>query len=385
MALPRLDYRPGTYLQPLAGILSKYEGPVVANGIPYPVAFQPSLPNGYAQNLLFGMQQSLPSGWSIEVDGIGSLGRRLLTTDIVNRAFSLPKSAGGLPYNPALGDIAYRGSQGFSDYYALAAVARRRFRRGYLQAAYTLSHAIDNQSDPLTGDYADLSFVKPAASQGVAKQAAFSHQFDSRGDRGSADFDQRHNLIVFSRWDLPEATTGRIWRAVLRDWRVSQIAAFRSGFPFTVIGVSPVPEQGGGSAINLRAGVRGSAYALEPAQPTPGGELILNRAAFCSAADCPSAVLGRNAFRGPGLFSVDFSLARSLRVPALGDSGRISIRADAFNVLNHANLNPPNAALGSADFGVATYGRVGRDTGFPASRPLNETARQIQLLFRLEF
>jgi hypothetical protein len=41
--------------------------------------------------------------------------------------------------------------------------------------------------------------------------------------------------------------------------------------------------------------------------------------------------------------------------------------------------------LGSPGFGVATFGRQEISTGAPAVLPLRETARQIQLLFRLEF
>ena len=57
-----------------------------------------------------------------------------------------------------------------------------------------------------------------------------------------------------------------------------------------------------------------------------------------------------------------------------------------FNVLNHANLNQPSdLVLGSPGFGTAMFGRRGRDTGFPAQTPFNETARQIQLILRIEF
>jgi len=61
------------------------------------------------------------------------------------------------------------------------------------------------------------------------------------------------------------------------------------------------------------------------------------------------------------------------------------VRADAFNVLNHANLNNPDSFLGSESFGIALYGRRGRDSGFPALSPLIETPRQIQLILRIEF
>jgi hypothetical protein len=64
---------------------------------------------------------------------------------------------------------------------------------------------------------------------------------------------------------------------------------------------------------------------------------------------------------------------------------RLTLRADAFNVLNHANLNNPDQLVGSPTFGLATFGRQGTASGFPAVSPVNETARQFQLMVRLEF
>ncbi len=89
---------------------------------------------------------------------------------------------------------------------------------------------------------------------------------------------------------------------------------------------------------------------------------------------------------GPGLYNLDLSLGRSFGIRWLGESGRLSLRADAFNFLNHANLNNPDPLLGDTQtFGTAVFGRQGRQSGFPAVSPLNETARQIQMLLRVEF
>jgi hypothetical protein len=48
-------------------------------------------------------------------------------------------------------------------------------------------------------------------------------------------------------------------------------------------------------------------------------------------------------------------------------------------------LNNPQPLINQPDFGVALYGRQGKQSGFPAVSPLNETARQLQLILRLEF
>ena len=119
--------------------------------------------------------------------------------------------------------------------------------------------------------------------------------------------------------------------------------------------------------------------------PVAGGIQILNPKAFEAPAPGQLSNLGRNAFRGPGLYNADISLSRRFRLAKLGESGCLTIRADAFNLLNHANLNSPVMALDSPAFGSALYGRQGFDPGFPTSAPLNEAPRQIQIMVRLAF
>ena len=166
------------------------------------------------------------------------------------------------------------------------------------------------------------------------------------------------------------------------------MAAFRSGFPFTVIGTSNVVV-GGGQVLNNRPDI------VDPKQtvlanpvPVPGGERLLNPAGFREAAPSTLGNAGRNAFIGPGFFNIDVSVAKSFGVPWLGESGRLRVRADAFNVLNHANLGNPDSLFTfplSPTFGVATFGRQAKQSGFPAVSPLNELPRQIQLSIRLDF
>jgi len=72
-------------------------------------------------------------------------------------------------------------------------------------------------------------------------------------------------------------------------------------------------------------------------------------------------------------------------VPRLGEGGRITFRADFFNLLTHANLGNPDSVLGSSTFGIASYGRQGREADFPTLTPLREMPRQVEMMLRLEF
>jgi hypothetical protein len=355
---------PAGYLAPTAKILSALQGTAFVPDFPSLTVIDPHLRNGYAQSFFLGLEKRFSDAWDVELQTLGSLGRRLITTDTVNRA-GTPQGR----YNPQLFDLLWRSSQGSANYNALVAAAHYRSRHGFLQISYTWSHSIDNQSDPLAGDFFDLSFVNFTKRAPQQPRASFSRQFDSSADRASSSFDQRHNLLFFSWWELP------------RGFRISQLAAIRSGFPYSVLIGS------GNGLINQRADlIRPDRIAAPPGTPAePGSVALLNRAAFAVPPAGVQGNTGRNAFGGPGLWSTDVSISREFGLRPLGEAGRITARADFFNLLNHANLNNPDSVLGSATFGQAAFGRLGYDTGFPALVPFNETARQIQLIVKVEF
>ncbi|MDE3195131.1 MAG: hypothetical protein KGN84_02225, partial [Acidobacteriota bacterium] len=335
--------------------------------------------NGYSESSFLGVQQQVGDNTIIEVNGTSALGRRLITTDVVNRAFTVPSPLGAVRPNESLPDISWRSSQGISDYYALSAMVRHRIRTLMLQASYTWSHSIDNQSDPLLGDFFDLNFSSIAASGQTGPRSAFTQQYNSQADRASSQFDQRHNLFLLGIWQ----PTSR-WK-VARGWTVSGLAALRTGTPYSIYATSPDIPDSGGELLNQRADVIAPGAVYSSPMPTAGGVYLFNPAAFAyPAANLPGNT-GRNAFRGPGLYDLDASLARSFSVPKMREGTLFTVRADFFNILNHANLGNPDNLLGDANFGISTYGRQGTASGFPAVTPLNETARQIQILLRLEF
>jgi hypothetical protein len=374
--------RTGNYLTPIPEQLKNLDGRFIDTSFPNLTLYDQSSRTAYVQSYFFGVQQQVTDNWTIEINGLGSLGRKLIVSDIVNRSYS----NGFSRFNDNLDNITYRASQGLSNYNALTALARYRAGRKQFQLAYTWSHTIDHQSEPLARDFFDLLFTRIGPDSSRSEYAAFSYQFDTRIDRGNSDFDQRHNVVFFSIWDLPTAFSGTKAGALFRDWRFSQLAAFRSGFPYSVrepIGFDPNNPV---SLYNGRADVLDPNRAvLDTPVSVSGGKLLLNPGAFAQAPASRQGNTGRNAFRGPGLYNVDISLSRSFPLRWLGEAGRLTFRSDVFNFLNHANLNNPQPFINQPDFGVALYGRQGKQSGFPAVSPFNETARQVQLILRLEF
>jgi len=377
--------QPVNFLSPVRQIASSYP-PTTLLGIE-PTLFQPNLRAARVQSSFLSFEQRFSPAVSLQVLGIGTFGRDLITTDQINRPYSVPittENPNGL-INPNLPTyISYRANQGKSDYLGTSATVRFRATLAEGQISYTLSHAIDNQSDPLAGLFQNYNFGNILTSGGSPTIAAFTQQFDSQGDRANADFDQRQNLVLYSVLESPTFSRPLL-RKLLDNWRIGTIAAVRSGLPYSVI----APEAGGyglPTYKNNRLDLVTSSSAASTDIAIPGGKQLLNPADFLPPATGTIGNTGRNAFRGPGLFNIDLSLSREFPISKLGESGRLTVRADLFNVLNHANLNNPCANYNcGSNFGDALYGRTETNNGFPLLLPLTETARQIQVLVRVSF
>jgi hypothetical protein len=252
------------------------------------------------------------------------------------------------------------------------------------QASYTWSHSIDNQSEPLNGTFFDFNTLSNASQGPYQYISSFTRQFASSLDRGNSDFDQRNNFVFFLTYQTPPISSSRRVAGLLKNWTLSALGAARSGLPYTVYSnfnaASAMPEY----FINERANLVQPQQAYT-SQPVAGGRLLLNPAAFSNPGPDMIGSSGRNEFVGPGLFSTDASIARTFPLPTLRETARMTVRADFYNLLNHANLNNPASFYGENGFGVALYGRAEANNAFPLMEPLSETARQIQILLRLEF
>jgi Carboxypeptidase regulatory-like domain/TonB dependent receptor-like, beta-barrel len=334
----------------------------------------------YAQNWYFGLQQTITPNLLVEIGHAGSVGRKLLSRDVINR-----RIAGSPRANSQIGDDTFLSSAGSSNYLAMEIGLRRRFSQGLqYQISYTWSHAIDNQSDIFEG-------VPTDPRTGAFALAGFTRQFDARVDRGNASFDQRHNLVVNAIWDLPKLPVNAAWvNHVFRDWTVSLIGAYRSGFPVTVIADSLLADPATG-LLNNRLdfiGAPGQPYNLSHPTSIPGGVQWLDPELFRPAVGHVGNV-GRGAIRGPGFWNYDLALLREI---AVSEGRRLQFRVEFYNVFNHANLSAPvttylsNPFLGTVnpDFGKAYYG-LNRNHSRFGDLPLENPSRRVQLGLRIQF
>jgi hypothetical protein len=158
-------------------------------------------------------------------------------------------------------------------------------------------------------------------------------QLDLRADRALSSFDQRHKFVAYASVDSPGGFT-----------------------------LSPIVRGNSGRPFNLLVGTD------------------LNQD-FHSTTDRPPFA-GRNTGRGPGFWTVDLRVSRAFQV---GDTGRIELIAEAFNMFNHLNFKGVNNTVGVLAPPFDVTGR--KDLG--PSQPLAFTSafdpRQIQLGARFTF
>jgi hypothetical protein len=160
--------------------------------------------------------------------------------------------------------------------------------------------------------------------------------------------------------------------AALGGWKASASWFAESGAPFTVIMNNATPS--GALDGNLYPNLVGN-----PHVSNPSIKEWFNQLAYAAP---PVNTFGnnkRNSLRGPKLSDVDFSLAKSWGMPGW-EQGRLQLRMDAINVLNHPsfrnpsnNLNPTALASGAPDPSV---GQITETT---------ITGRTIQLEARFSF
>jgi hypothetical protein len=315
----------------------------------------------------------------VEIGHAGSVGRKLISRDVINRfVYGVPS------VNGKIWEDTYLSNAGNSNYLALEIGLRRRFSRGLqYQVSYTYSHAIDNQSDIFEG-------VRTRPAPALPVLSTFTLPFDSRVDRGNANFDQRHNLVFNAIWDLPKPHLRIPWpERFLSGWTASLIGAYRSGFPVTVIGST---EDFTTELRNNRTdflGTSGERANLSPSPSVPRGVQWLNPRLIGPVVGRVGN-LGRGGVKGPGFWNYDFALLRTI---GSSDRGiRVQFRAEFYNLFNHANLsapvsvyyNPLKPGSINEDFGRAYFGLNRRFSRF-GDLPLENPSRIIQFGLRIQF
>jgi Carboxypeptidase regulatory-like domain/TonB-dependent Receptor Plug Domain len=251
---------------------------------------------------------------------------------------------------PNFGRMRLRVSDGDSWYNGLTVGLTRRASNLQMQVSYTLGKAEDTGASALGGNDFD--------------NEAGGARYMFVKEKGLSPFDVRQSFVASVNWEAPFGRNGDgLVAALIRDWSVSTLLRLRSGNPFSV-------DTGG-----LQRGGQPDAPDFPDlcpgADPNPvlgGPTQYFDPTAFCLQ---PAGVIGnapRNSVIGPASATLDLSLARDFR---LGESRRLQIRVETFNILDRANFGMPTTGLFNANGSYRSdAGRITTTVGTP---------RQVQL------
>jgi hypothetical protein len=302
-------------------------------------AVDPDYRLAYAQNWTFAVQNTLPHGFFVELEYIGTKGTDLSVYEQPNRSTSGSvltaqqnlqiKNASGFNYQTAGANSSYNAGQ---------VRMTRRFARGMSGTAlYQYSKAIDNAS----------------SYNGVGGSAATTVQFINNLalERGLSSFDQRHRIATTYLLSSPVGIHGILrnggWKTTaLTGWTLSGTFSAASGTPLTARVSGNLANTGGIAAFgNTRAQATGLPVKED-------GDAYFNPLAFTFPIAGQFGNAGRNTI--PGLFnmSVNGSLNRSFR---FGDTRRsLQLRLSATNALNHVVIRSIGTTVNSATYGLPT-------------------------------
>jgi len=254
--------------------------------------------------------------------------------------------------------INFRRTDGNSIYNAMNLEVRRRASKNLLfQASWVWAKGLDNV--------------------GSTVQAALLDVQNLGRDRADSDYVRRHAINANFVYELPLgrkqhflSTMPRWLETAAGGWRLSGIWRYATGRYLT-----PTFTAAGGLSNNRPDVVYGVQANLPADQRTP--ERWFNPAAFAAvpAVDPLTGLprfgnAGRNIIIGPGTNNVDGNIAK--RFPLGTERKALTLRLEAFNLLNHPNYAAPMLNISNTST-VATITSILR------------TVREVQFAVRFDF
>jgi len=337
----------------------------------------PKTPTVYQYN--FTVEQSLVSGAILTVAYVGTHGFHWIRDTSPNirvpsfTADGRPFYTGGSRRNPAFGNIRMLVTDSVSNYNGLQVQLSRRFsQRFQFQTSYTYSKAT---TDSTAWGNAHTTNTAPIALM----------WFDRHADKSLSSLHQGQVLAINSTYRLPGSSLSGISAWLLKGWEMSGIFKTSSGTPVNVeIGSNRSGDQNSdapdrpnllpGRDPNPTSGTTSGCGSIPAGQKLSTPDRWFDPCAFGFPAANFYGNLGRNTVSGPGIFTLDFSLAKNFH---LGERHVVAFRSEFFNITNHSNFGVPQHAVFTSSGGYSGNAGLVRDMATPS--------RQIQFSLRYSF
>lgn len=234
------------------------------------------------------------------------------------------------PFSGAFGSVNLQKTIANSHNNALEAEVQHSTHSLFVQLSYTWSKSIDQSSSLAEAVYPG----------------------DAGLSRAISAFDMTHNFSATYRYELPLLALAPHMQRLSGGWQISGLTRFGTGLPVTLINNNDTSLLG--TAPN---GINGNG--IDEPDYTPGNLQLhhrpdapaFNTALFSLPALGTMGNARRRFFYGPGMDNTDLALSK---LTPLHDNLSLELKAEAFNVLNHAEFFGPaavNGNISSANFG----------------------------------
>jgi len=233
---------------------------------------------------------------------------------------------------PDFGQNTYESTMAQSNYNALQVSLEKRVGALRLLGAYTYSKALDNSS----GFNDQINPFYPGISKSLSS------------------FDLTHNFVVSYSYDLPLArlssSSSGFAHGFLSGWMISGITRFATGLPITM-------NETDDASLCGCSGLDRPNYNNQPitiSDPRAGNHTYFGKAPFSLETVGVPGNANRRFFHGPGLNNWDFSLQKNTQIK---ERMSLQIRAEFFNIFNHAQFTNPSGNINSSHFSRVTGAR----------------------------
>ena len=419
------------YSDPYPFIAGGHLGQFFTPAIPFAYVVTPHFRTPYAENFNYGFQYQVSKDTVLEAVYVGSLSRKAIGSTNLNNPelngtnpnslmaqYQAAVAAGSNPLNYISPDCArplancdanfvphgatqiitnLSNASSSSNQFQLTLDRRMNHGLGF-RVAYTLAKTID------------------VSSGFRARSSTYTDPANPAFDRGLADFDATHRLVLSPIWQLPIGNNGNtLKKTLLGGWVVSTIASFQSGNPFTLYSSNGASESNEGldrpdiigpvqifkNPRQLRTfspssdGLHGSCLSstttgyfwFDPTNlvcavgPPAGQPNVAGLGLTTGGVPLFSyGNMGRNILRGPGINDWDISIMKNFKIT---ESKSIQFQSNFFNAFNHVQFYGPTSNGGSVG-GSSQFGQVSTDTS-PSTSSYYRGPRIIQFALKILF
>jgi hypothetical protein len=317
-------------------------------------AYNPDLRPQFTTQWNLFVERQLTNSTSLNIGYVGSHSSHLIGLVDANQNARLA------PAFPAGTIVPETLDNGIANYNGLQASVRQRLSKGLeFLASYTYSRSLTDNAGFFGGGWGGTTLFTQQLSGAGTGNTDFNNP---KLDYGPSLFDATHVFSLSAHYELPFGK-GRAHemsgaaQVILGGWNVGTIFSARSGLPITIY--TSVP----GTLTNFynvfgqnRPDLVGDPRGNTNFDLSNLNSVYLNKDAFAQPGTRQFGSAGPGIARAPGYWNLDMSLDKDF---SLGGADRaLTLRVEAFNVLNHNNPGmPDNNWNGGANpaFGTISY------------------------------